>query len=133
MEAKKAQDFSLQVIQEGTNISLEGKVASPTDREWMERVARETSGVSNVKNLLVLRPAPSDDEIVKNVNAAIRNSGEINPSDITVSSNSGIVLLRGNLPNHRSVDLVLAQAMLVSGVKNVECKILVLCVPYPHS
>lgn len=112
-------------------ITLHGKVTSEAEKEKAESIAGTIDGVSGVRNLLQVVPAPaekkvqaSDDQIERKVGKALADDRSLASSSIDVRSvNDGVVLLGGSaktLTDHlRAVEI----AARVPGVHRVVSEI----------
>lgn len=110
-----------------SRITLHGKVTSDAEKQKAESVVGQIDGVTGVRNLLQVVPAPkenavkaSDDQIKRKVDQALAKDKSLSDSNIDVKSvNNGVVLLAGTaktLSDHlRAVEV----ASRVPGVHRV--------------
>src|SRR5262249_33102879 len=84
-------------------VTLHGSVSSEAEKSKAAELARSVSGVKDVRNLLQVVPKQAqketevaDNEIEKNVKAALKNDPDLHHSSVSVQSvNRGVVLLAG--------------------------------------
>jgi len=121
-------------------ISLEGTVSSERDRSEIERLARNTSGVRDVRNNLVVSPSsvvvrdgvrsPSsapysprftrpDTQINDDVRRALGNHRNIDLRRVDIFTNQGIVTVRGTQNRSSDIQELVALASSVEGVRSV--------------
>jgi len=125
-------------------ISLEGTVSSERDRSEIERLARNTSGVRDVRNNLVVTPssvvvrdgvrspAPysprftkSDTQINDDVRRALSNHRNIDLRRVDIFTNQGIVTVRGTQNRNSDIQELVALASSVEGVRSVRNEVTV--------
>lgn len=111
-------------------ISLNGNVSSAKDRETIERVARNTNGVSEVRNNLVIDSssvavregydsASSDSQISQNVREALRGRTDIDLRNVDITTRDAVVTLRGYQESNRDIDNLISSTRTVRGVRDV--------------
>lgn len=123
-------------------VTLNGNVSSESDRAKIEKIARETRGVKEVRSHLVVDPssvavregypfssneyrpneqesARRDFEISQNVREAIRRRTDIDLRYVDIITRDGIVTLRGSQNSNRAIDNLVASTRSVSGVREV--------------
>src|SRR3984893_5105484 len=96
-------------------VRLSGPVANEAHRHEVVRAVAATPGVMRVEDDLV-----SDEQLVSAVALAMLPYRELQPSRVAISANLGTVVLDGELDSSREVDLALAVAGRVRGVRRVE-------------
>jgi osmotically-inducible protein OsmY len=96
-------------------VRLCGPVASEVHRHEVVRAVAATPGVVRVEDDLV-----SDEQLVSAVALAMLPYREFQPSRVAISANLGTVVLEGELDSSRDVELALAVAGRVRGVRRVE-------------
>lgn len=123
-------------------VVLTGNVESKDAKELAGRLASNTRGVVSVKNQLVVDDKSTTTDSIKNsANETSKNvadiwittkvksnflySNNVSGSDIDVSTNAGIVTLKGTVNNGAERTLAIELAQNVRGVKAVEAKGLV--------
>jgi osmotically-inducible protein OsmY len=114
--------YSIKVSDLGDVILLEGEVDSERSRGQI--VAAASSAASKrVRDELRIRPALSDDQISERVRSALERDYPNLAKRVQIVVQDGVARLTGDLKNHREVDELLATALMVEGVKNVESDI----------
>jgi osmotically-inducible protein OsmY len=123
-------------------VSLTGNVESKEARDLAASLASHTRGVVAVKNQLTIDNKPDASDTVKNVaNQTSKNvadawittkvksnflySSNVSGSDIDVSTNAGVVTLKGNVSDGAERTLAIELAQNVRGVKSVDAKALI--------
>jgi osmotically-inducible protein OsmY len=112
-------------------VTLHGSARSAQERAAAEQAVRKVDGVTEVRNLLQVVPAGTQDimkvadaDLTKRVSAALERDKALADSDISVTSvNAGLVVLGGTaktLSDHRRA---LEVAARVDGVDRVESQI----------
>jgi osmotically-inducible protein OsmY len=96
-------------------VRLSGPVTSEVHRHEVVRAVAATPGVVRVEDDLV-----SDEQLVSAVALAMLPYREFQPSRVAISANLGTVVLEGELDSSRDVELALAVAGRVRGVRRVE-------------
>jgi hyperosmotically inducible protein len=114
-------------------VTLHGKVASEAAKQKAESVAKGIEGVTSVKNVLQVVPAPDrkivdkqDDAVKESVQKAFDADPALKSSGITIASvNKGVVLLSGDTKslevNVRAVEV----ARAIPGVRRVASEVTV--------
>lgn len=108
------------VREDGGVIVLEGVVATEQDRERAERAARSLADVDDVDNRLTLEE--TDDDIEAAVSSAIADGGH---RRVSVAVNAGVAVLSGAADSEEQRDDVVAIAMAVDGVVEVEDELVI--------
>jgi osmotically-inducible protein OsmY len=112
-------------------VSLSGTANSSEAREFATKLAQNTKGVRSVDNQLMLgfaKPEAAKTEgtdfadgwITMKVKATFMHSTHVDSSDISVSTNDGIVKLTGKLKNDSGRASAIELASHVRGVKSVD-------------
>ena len=112
-------------------VTLHGVVPTDAEKTKAEDIARSTSGVKEVQNLLQVVPASqkkvvkvADDKLQKNVEAVLSRDKALESSSIKVESvHDGVVLLAGNAKTLSEHQRALEDARAVPGVKQVSSEI----------
>ncbi|AYF90022.1 BON domain-containing protein [Pseudomonas sp. DY-1] len=135
--SKQADGMTTQVKTQSGKVTLTGNADSQADKDLAGRLAMNTDGVMLVDNQLVVdasKPAPvdsakstaketggdiADSWITTKVKSTLMYSSNVNGSDISVSTNSGIVTLSGLVDNDAERDRAIELAQNVRGVKSV--------------
>jgi osmotically-inducible protein OsmY len=83
----------------GGAVTLSGEVDSWAERELAEQIARGTTGVNDVANLLDVRRRPlrSDDELEAEIEGMLERDAHLEGEDIDVEVKDGIVALSGTV------------------------------------
>jgi hyperosmotically inducible protein len=112
-------------------VTLHGKVGTAAEKARAEKVAREISGVREVRNLIQVVPSSekkqakvSDDMLKQHVEAALKADAALHDSSIKVDSvNSGVVLLSGKAKTLSDAFRAVDDASRVDGVVRVASQI----------
>jgi hyperosmotically inducible protein len=112
-------------------VTLHGKVDSAVEKAEAETLARQVTGVVDVRNLLAVVPASAqkanevaDDKLAAQVGTVLKRDKALSTSDIEVKSvNNGVVVLAGDAKtlsvHHRAIE----DARAVPGVRQVASEI----------
>lgn len=114
-----------------SQVTLHGTVGTPAEKETAERSAKTVDGVKSVRNLLQVVPAnrqakveAKDDDISRQVSAAIETEPSIKDSSISVQSvNKGVVILKGSATSLSDHLTAVQLARGVSGVQHVASEV----------
>jgi len=128
-------------------ITLTGSVASEHDRAEIERIARRTSGVTDVRNQLVVTPSSvviregnhpsgydrdpqarfpkSDTQISREVRDVLERNRDLDLRKIDIQTSDGIVTLRGSQNHYRDVERLVALISSIDGVRAVRNELIV--------
>lgn len=109
-------------------VTLSGAVEEPADREKAVQVARNTDGVRRVINDITIGdPTVGDVLDDKMITASIKTklaaSGDLNPFNIDVDTNQGVVTLSGRVKDSAARQTAEQIARDQSGVKQVQNRI----------
>lgn len=125
--------YDISVSQRNSHFVLEGEVASEGDREIMEAAARSAAGSLPIRNdLLVNRDLSAAQQRRMRAVASkgtqpdkrwIAKIIEDYDEDFEWSLRQNTVVVKGNAENHREVDELLANLLMVPGVDDVESTI----------
>lgn len=116
-------NMQLQVSDRNGNVLLSGRVDNLGDRQKIERIARSLPGVVSVENRLTY-PAPEPDGQIENrVRQTLASDPSINMQGVELSVRNGVVHLSGSKSNHREIDRILANVLMIDGVKNVRSEV----------
>ncbi|NEV61396.1 BON domain-containing protein [Thiorhodococcus minor] len=128
--------LDIEVETEGKQVTLTGNVSTEKERQLAERIAQHTQGVDSVENKLQVAPedtlsaqanqvaqeaakAVSDTWITARITASLRFNKAIDHSRIHVTTQDGVVTLRGRVSTAQERDEVTAIASGIAGVKKV--------------
>ncbi len=129
-------EISINEMRRGS-ITLNGSVSSERDRDVIERVARETSGVNEVLNNLVVTPSfvvvqGADAQSPRNASATVAaimaelaSAPELRDYNLNVAVVDDIVTLRGEVSDERARTAAESIARNAHGVKYVRNEIVV--------
>lgn len=141
--SKTTDSQAIDVATQKGKVILTGTAANPEAKELAGRLANSTRGVVSVTNNLVISKTPmisgvakaassesdnaiSDTWITTKVKSTFMYSNNVDGSDIDVSTNSGVVTLKGKLESGVERALAIELAQNVRGVKSVHSKDLLL-------
>jgi osmotically-inducible protein OsmY len=144
MWSKYAEGLSTNVDTKNGKVTLQGKADSAAAKDFAKQLALNTRGVVSVDNQLVVNgtkeaaalnaknstehegTAMSDTWITTKVKSTYAYSSNVNGSDISVTTNAGIVTLSGKLDSGAERALAIELAKNVRGVKSVVSKALII-------
>ena len=112
-------------------VTLHGKVDSAVEKAEAETLARQITGVADVRNLLAVVPATSrkanevkDDALAEQVSTVLKRDKALASSDIEVKSvNKGVVVLAGEAKTLSAHYRAIEDARAVAGVRQVASEI----------
>lgn len=140
--SKYTDSQSIKVETAAGKVTLTGTADTAEARELAGRLAKGTHGVKSVENNVVVNKTPgatgmakastkemsaviSDSWITAKVKSTYIYSRNVNSSDIDISTNAGVVTLRGKLDSGVERALAIELAQNIRGVKSVQAKNLV--------
>ena len=138
MWSKYASGLTTDVDTKSGKVTLQGTADSAASKEFASSLASNTRGVASVDNQLVIKANTAkhsaqgagrdiaDGWITAKVKSTYGYSSNIDGSDIAVSTDSGIVTLKGKVDSGAERALAIALAENVRGVKSVNSKTLTL-------
>lgn len=102
-------------------VELRGNVQNYTARVAAERNAYQVSGVTEVSNFLDIRfpptqTMPSDDEINDNISRILSWNGNIDVSEVAVSTEDNVVQLKGEIGSYWEKNVI---EEILNGVRGV--------------
>lgn len=113
-------------------VTLEGEVATSTDKALAEELVEGIDGVSRVTNNLEVRDEDDDDNDEGGVRATLNDgriftvlksrllmSGDVSGRDVEVEVDNGVVTLNGHVDSEAEKDLAYEMANNTNGVENV--------------
>lgn len=114
-------NYSLDIRQSVSTITLSGVVDSEADRELIHSIARKAAPAFSVQNDITVRATylPSDSEITNRVLQALRSESIPNLENISIETRDGVVHFAGEARNQREADRILSIALMVDGVKSI--------------
>lgn len=112
--------YSVQVVHVGDKISLTGTALNEKDRERIGQIAQGVASGHSITNELTLATAPGDAALVARVHEALSREKDIDLAGVSISANSGIVVIKGAKNNHREIDRILSVALMVEGVRDIK-------------
>lgn len=117
----RVNSFDVHVSAEDGVVSLSGIVDNLKAKRAAEKDARNTVGVWDVRNYILVRPdMPSDETIEKNVKKALKRDPYVEKDEITVSVINNIVYLSGIVDSYFEKAQADDVASLVYGVVDVK-------------
>lgn len=120
--------LNVDVDSEDGIVTLRGTVNDDATREEIEELTRRTDGVRSVVNDITVGQKSvgerfADSTIVTKVKAKLAADPEINPFNIDVDANRGVVTLSGTVAKKEAKEEAEHLARVTSGVKRVENRI----------
>jgi hyperosmotically inducible periplasmic protein len=107
-------------------VTLRGKVGSSEERNAAEHIAKDSSGVSSVRNTLEVVPETNrktldakDDEVTKTVRDRLDNDAQLKVAGIRVRADNGTVTLMGTVPSAKLKDRAVELVRKAPGVRAV--------------
>ena len=131
MNSPRVGGFPIDVDTDEGRVTLHGKVVSTAERTEAGRIARASTGVVSVRNLLQVVPASlrhgvdvADERLKEDVAAALKSEPALASSSIRAKSvNRGVLLLEGKAETLSAHLLALEIASAVPGVRRVASEI----------
>lgn len=118
-DSSELRDYHVNVEVIGDTAVLRGEVGNERERAAAERIARDTRGVSRVRNEIMLASRPSDLQISRNVREELLRSNYVNLRDVEITTRDGVVTFRGSQNSRRDIEHLLSVALRVDGVRDV--------------
>lgn len=131
LTSSEASGLPINVDTDEGRVTLHGKVPTSAEKEAAGRIAKDTEGVVEVRNLVQVVPknakkavSESDDKISDHVKERLKAEPALESSSIGVKSvNKGVVLLHGKAETVSAQLLALEIAAETPGVKRVASEI----------
>jgi hyperosmotically inducible periplasmic protein len=113
-------NYDLNVDVVADTVTLRGEVGDERERAVAGRIARDTRGVTSVRNEIRLaRSTRSDLRISRNVRESLRRRTNLDLRDLDITTRDGIVTLRGTQSSSREIEHLVSSARMVDGVRGV--------------
>ncbi len=111
----------LKVRVEQGQVTLFGKVATPEERGWAEKIAGSVPGVKGLTDLILVEPALEPDHRIRtNVRQALKNVNALQGNNtLRISVENGVVKLQGDVRGRIDEKAALRAAVSVPGVQKV--------------
>jgi osmotically-inducible protein OsmY len=106
-------------------VTLRGEVDWYYQRSEAERLTRHIYGVSDVVDLVTVKPKTSAPDVEKRVSAALRRSADLDARSIWVTSDNGTVHLHGHVHSIREKQTAGDAAFAAAGVSAVDNQIMI--------
>ncbi|WP_449356040.1 BON domain-containing protein [Alishewanella longhuensis] len=127
--SKHTEGMDTKVVTNSGKVQLTGTVASEQAKQQAEKLAKNTEGVRSVANLLEVTERSSTDAdtgsviadswITTKVKSTYMYSSNVASSDISVTTNAGVVTLTGKVESGVEQALAVELAQNIRGVKSV--------------
>ncbi len=113
-------DYRINVDAIGGAVTLRGEVDNESERIAAENMARNTRGVTSVRNeIIIAHAARSDFQISQNVREALRRRTDIDLRNVDIMTRDAIVTLRGSQNSNRDIDNLVSITRRVPSVRDV--------------
>ncbi|MCB0339458.1 MAG: BON domain-containing protein [Bdellovibrionales bacterium] len=125
-------------------VTLRGSTGTPEERSLVEKIALETEGVEGVENYLTIKAPqkvsevivtptqlPTENEILARAQESLRRELGSSSNLVKLKIDSGTLIAEGSLASFRDVDRVLANLLMVDGVRDIQSDLTVRGEPYP--
>jgi osmotically-inducible protein OsmY len=124
--------YNVTVVSQPYRLALRGEVDSDATRQELVRAAQSVSQ-RQVQDELTLRAPIPDQQVKDSIARTLEQEYPQLAKDLSVEVDGGQAKFRGNVANHRQIDAVLASALMIEGVKDVESDVTVRGRPYPRN
>jgi VCBS repeat-containing protein len=101
-------------------VTLEGEVEWHYQRDAAERAVRSLTGVKGVTNLLTVHAQPTTSDVKQRITDALRRSGELDASRITVEVQGHKAVLRGTVRSYAEMKDAERAARNAPGITEVD-------------
>lgn len=118
-------DDKLRAVVERGCVTLEGEVAWQFQRDAAISAVRSLTGVTGVRNSILLKPQASPEDVKVKIEAALKRSAEVDAKRIQVTANGGKVVLSGSVRSWSERDEAGRAAWAATGVNAIENNITV--------
>ena len=119
-------DDTIEVTVSNAFVALAGEVEWEYQRTAAASVARDTTGVRGVTNLISIKPRVSVTDVKAKIEAALKRSAEVDARRINVHVADGKVTLTGNVHSWFEAREARSAAWAAPGVKEVDDRIAVM-------
>ena len=112
----------------GGVVTLMGTVESFWQKQRAGEIAANTAGVTDVHNDLIVAPpsaATIDDDIRRDIMAALERNVSVDTTRMTVDVGDGVVTLRGSVPDYATYHTAEDAARYTSGVLDVRNQLVI--------
>jgi osmotically-inducible protein OsmY len=124
--------YNIRIVSEPDRLALRGEVDSDGTRREVLKAAQSVSQ-RQVQDELTLRPPIPDQEIKDSIARTLEQEHPELARELSVEVDDGRATFHGNVANHRQIDAVLASALMLDGVRDVESDVTVRGQPYPRN
>ena len=116
-------DAEISILAENGIVELSGVAGNSSEISRIEQIAKNTEGVNQIKNSMTVRAPATDSELTARINKTLTEEAISGVDDLKISAHDGTVSVSGNSTNHRDVDRLLTNIMMVDGVKDIKSSI----------
>lgn len=117
--AKDVTGYNIAIKASGTTITLNGSATKNADKSRIIEIVHSVSGVTDVVDEISV-PVLTDAELERNLRAALAANPDLTLDDTQISVRDGVAYFSGPQRNHRDLDALLSNALMVPGIKGVE-------------
>lgn len=121
--------YNVRIVSEPERLALRGEVDSDDTRRELLRAAQSVSQ-RQVQDDLTLRAPIPDQEIKDSIARTLEREHPELARELSVEVDDGRAKFHGNVANHRQIDAVLASALMLDGVRDIESDVTVRGRPY---
>jgi osmotically-inducible protein OsmY len=124
--------YNITIVSQPERLALRGEVDSDETRRELLRAAQSVSQ-RQVEDDITLRAPIPDQEVKESIARTLEQEYPQIARELNVEVDDGRAKFTGNVASHRQIDAVLASALMLDGVQDVESDVTVRGHPYPRN